>query len=216
MLRRVRHESTTIQGIQGLHRTESRVVQPGGFAGSYEFERFFAVLGGHGVVKAAHGGLAFVFAMTDPVHGHADDGASDHSEIERRVTAHTAAVFSGNAIQPLMQAALNAPIIAIRGEHLFSIHARWRTGGQQELYFRFFGRLARKLNGADELTGLFREGKANAARVHFEGRQRTFFRPPAIDFRGLGFGRLVLRGKKRAPKWNEAGARFFGLRLGCL
>ena len=118
-----------------------------------------------------------------------------------------AAVFSGDDVQPLVEAIFNAPVLAIRTEHLLGIHLRRRTRRDEVLYFGFFGRFTGKVDAAGEVSGLLGEGKADASCADLEGRQGTLFGAAAVDFNGLSARRFVLRGKKRATDWNRAVAR---------
>ena len=174
------------------------------------------VRGGHEIVEAAHGGPALVFAMADPAHGHTHDGPSDHRQIERRVTSHPAAIFSGNDVQPLVQAVFNAPVFAIGIEHLLGVHLRRRTGGHQEFYFRVLGWLAWDLNGPRELGGWFGEGETDAGGADRKSGQATLFGAAAVDLSALRGGSFVLRGKKRATNSKRVVARSWRLRADCL
>lgn len=56
--------------------------------------------------------------MADPVGGNARSGSADDSQVESSVAvAEAAAVFSGDDIEPLVQAIFDAPVIAIDGPH---------------------------------------------------------------------------------------------------
>ena len=151
------------------------------------------------------------------MNGDADDGPADDRQIQGRIPmAHPTAVFSSNDVEPLVQAIFNAPVVAIRTEHLLGVHLRRRARGEQKLYFGFLGRLARNVDTAGESSRLFCKGKVDAAGADLKGAQATFFGTPSVDLRGLGAGRCVLRGKRRATDLDGAVARSSPLRAGCL
>ena len=98
---------------------------------------------------------------------------------------------------------------------MFGVHLRVGTRSNEELDLGFFGGFARALNEAGQPGGLFGEGESHAAGSDLESGQGTFFGATAIDFRGPGGRRAVLRGKKRATDWSEVVARFWPRRAGC-
>jgi len=115
-----------------------------------------------------------------------------------------------------MQAVFDAPVVAITAEQLFGAHLRRWARSNQVLDFGFFGGFAWNLNRASESGGLFGEGETDAGGADLKSRQATFFGATAVDFRGLGGGSFVLRGKKRATDWNRVVARSSRLRADCL
>ncbi|MCU0784928.1 MAG: hypothetical protein MUF81_12975, partial [Verrucomicrobia bacterium] len=205
--------SITRPGDPGCHKRDLYLEITDG----YEFERSFVVFLGHEVVEAAHGCQTWIFAAADPMHGHADYRPADGGQVERRVAvAHTAAVFSGNDVQALVQAVFNSPILAIGLEHLLGIHlGRW-SRGNEKLNCGFFGWLARDFNAAGELGGLCGKGKVGPAGADFKSAEAAFFGPPAVDLRGGGAGGCVPRGKMRATDFCGVVSRSSGLRADCL
>ena len=115
-----------------------------------------------------------------------------------------------------MQAIFDAPVVAIAVEHLLGVHLRGRARTNQEFYFGFFGGFARDLNRASEPGGLFGEGETDAGGADLKSCQATFFGATAVDFRSLGGGSFVLRGKKRATGLNRVVARSWPLQADCL
>jgi hypothetical protein len=147
--------------------------------------------------------------MADPAHGDTDDRAANDGQVKRGgAVLDAAAVFSSNNVQSLVEAVFDAPIVAIRAEHLLGVHLRHRTRSNQELCLGYFGWFAGELNRAGELGGLLGEGKLDAGGADLKSPQATFLGPATIDFRSLGAGSCVLRGKRRATDWNKAAARF--------
>ena len=153
----------------------------------------------------------------NPVDGQAHDGSSDHSQIQSGMAvADAAAVFTGNDVQPLVQTIFDAPVVTIRTEHLLGVHLRHWARGQEKLYFGIFDWFAGNLDAARELSGLFGEGKVDAAGADFKGREAALFDAASVDLRALGAGQCLLRGKKRAIDLSRAVARSSELRADCL
>lgn len=172
---------------------------------------------GHEVKKSAHGRLALVFAPAGPMDRHADHRPANDGQIQRRISmAHTAAVFSGDDVQALVQSVFDAPVVAIPTEHLLRIHLRRRARGQEELYFGFLGWLARNLDVAGEPGGLFGKGEADAAGTDFKSLKATLFGTPPVDLRASRRGTCVPRGKKRATGLDGVVARSFRRQADCL
>ena len=154
---------------------------------------------GDEVVKSTHGCVPRICAAFDPVHGHADNGPADNSQVEGGVAvAHAAAVFSSDDVQPLVKAVFNAPILSIGDKHLFGVHLGRRARSQEELDFSLFGRFARKLDAAGQLGALFGEGKLDALGTELKDGQRAILGALAVDLGALCGGSGILRGKKSA------------------
>ena len=89
--------------------------------------------------------------MANPAHRHAHYCAPDDCQVQCRFgILHAAAVFSGDDVQPLVEAIFNAPVLTIRTEHLLGIHLRRRTRRDEVLYFGFFGRFTGNIDAAGE------------------------------------------------------------------
>jgi len=59
----------------------------------------------------------------DPVDRNANDRTANDRQIHHRVAmAHSAAVLSGDDVQPQMQARFDAPVLAILSEYLLRAH----------------------------------------------------------------------------------------------
>jgi hypothetical protein len=87
--------------------------------GGYEREGLSRLFGGHQVEKSAHGGFAWMTAFFDPVDSDADHRSTHHRQVEGgSAVADATAIFSSDHIEPQVQARFDAPIAAVRLQHL--------------------------------------------------------------------------------------------------
>lgn len=186
-------------------------------ASSYERKGFFELFGRHEIKKAAQGGLAGVRAFSNPVNGHANHRPADHRQVERAgAMADAAAVFSGDHVQPQVQARFDGPMPAVSLEHLLRAQHGRRTGAEQVFSFDALGRMASAVDAAGQSGGLRHKGEVDGGGGGSESPQAARLGAAAIELARLRDGRLVFRGKKRAPDFGKAVARWRRRLFGCL
>ena len=145
-------------------------------------------------------GCALAFCIAGPPFGEDADGeTSQHPQDPDSVAVtHAALVFVGGRIDPLMQAAFDAPVLTVGGEPLGRVQALRAAAGDQ--MHRFGLVLA---NVAIQLCDLLSVWEAGTFRGDLLRANLPAFPSAAIDLVGPRHRRRHgLRGK-RPPEWRR-------------
>ena len=157
------------------------------------------VLGRHFGMKVCHGSpLAFFIAGT-PFGEEADGQTSEHAQDPDSVTVtDTAIVFVGGGVEPLMEAAFDAPILADRLKPLDRVQLFRRTAADQA--HRFWLMFT---DVAIELCNLFDVREAGTFRGCRLCANLPTFPSAAIDLVGPGQRGCHGLREKKPPVWRR-------------
>jgi len=128
----------------------------------------------------------FVALMFDPNDSEGIGRTTEEAEIESGgACAHAALVFVGGDIEPMVQAALDAPVVTVGLEHPLRRQFCNGTAANEELDFDLVFGLVFAVNETGESAGLLGKRKADLLGGHIETLDRSGFHSPLIPFRSL-------------------------------
>jgi len=130
--------------------------------------------------------VVFVALMFDPDDSEGIGRATEEAEIEGGCAcAYTALVFVGGDIEPMVQAALDAPVVTVGLEHPRRREFRHGATADEELDFDLVFGLVSAVNEAGESAGLLGKGKADLLGGHIETLDRSGLHSPLVQFHCL-------------------------------
>ena len=124
--------------------------------------------------------------MFDPDDSEGIGRTTEEAEIEGGCAcAYAALVFVGGNIEPMVQAAFDAPVVTVGLEHPLRRQFRHGTAADEELDFDLILGLVSAVNEAGESGGLLGKGKADLLGRHIETLDRTGFHSPLVSLHSL-------------------------------
>ena len=167
------------------------------------------LFGGHKIEKATHRGLAWVAALFNPVDSDTDHRSTHHRQVEGgSAVADAAAIFSSDHIEAQVQARFDAPIAAVRLQHLLSGERRTWAGAKEIFGFDVIGGTFLTVHTTGQPGRLLHKREISGFGGGRERNQAARFGAIAVEFAELRNGGFGVRGKKRATDPGRVVARF--------